>query len=308
MTPFEQAARAAIATRLSPSARENYARALEAWLTHCEEQGADPAQPTADVAAAFRDGLRKKRYTPKSGKPRKYSPGTIWNYLSALSFIYRFVVAQHTTATSWNPFDTRALPRPPVSKAGTTEDVSKDVAEALINAAREAGALRDAALLQLFYSTGARRMSIVSLRRDALRRRDGRLFARIQSKGSGGAELNEITIPEDAAELLAAWLEKAPASPFVFPGRDRGRPFNFSYANKIVTRWGRAIGAAHVHPHRFRAAFITTGFDAGIPLRDLQASVGHLDPKSTLRYDRGSRGGAAADVVSAFRKKGAKTE
>ncbi len=263
----------------------------------------DPEQPTADAAAAFRDGLRKKRYKPRAGgTPRKYGSSTIWNYLSALSFIYRYVVAQRTTKASWNPFDTHALPRPPVSKIGVTEDVSGDVAEAMIDAAVEAGELRDAALIALLYATGARRMSITTLRRDVVRRRGDKLFARIQKKGSGGAETDEIVIPKKTADVLEAWIQEAPRSNYVFPGRDKGRPINLSTANKIITRWGVKVGAEHVHPHRFRVAFVTTALDAGVNPREVQVAVGHTILESTMRYDRGARGQNVADAVAEHRR------
>ena len=31
---------------------------------------------------------------------------------------------------------------------------------------------------------------------------------------------------------------------------------------------------------------LTTSFDAGVPLRDVQEAASHADPRTTLRYDR----------------------
>jgi integrase len=39
-------------------------------------------------------------------------------------------------------------------------------------------------------------------------------------------------------------------------------------------------------PHSMRATFITKALDEGVPLRDVQDSVGHADPRTTRGYDR----------------------
>ena len=45
------------------------------------------------------------------------------------------------------------------------------------------------------------------------------------------------------------------------------------------------IGKA-VTPHTLRHAFITAAQDAGVPLRDVQESASHADPRTTMRYYR----------------------
>ena len=32
---------------------------------------------------------------------------------------------------------------------------------------------------------------------------------------------------------------------------------------------------------------VSTSFDAGVPLRDVQEAASHADPRTTMRYDRG---------------------
>lgn len=41
-----------------------------------------------------------------------------------------------------------------------------------------------------------------------------------------------------------------------------------------------------VSPHSLRYTHATLALDAGLPLRDLQDSMGHADPRTTRRYDR----------------------
>ncbi len=45
-------------------------------------------------------------------------------------------------------------------------------------------------------------------------------------------------------------------------------------------------GAHRISPHSMRHTFATTALDAGVPLRDVQDSLGHADPRTTRLYDR----------------------
>jgi site-specific recombinase XerD len=66
-----------------------------------------------------------------------------------------------------------------------------------------------------------------------------------------------------------------------------GRRLDRHGAARIVRRITRRAGIAkNVSPHTLRYAFITTSFDAGVPLRDVQEAASHADPRTTMRYDR----------------------
>ena len=47
---------------------------------------------------------------------------------------------------------------------------------------------------------------------------------------------------------------------------------------------------------------LTTSFDAGVPLRDVQEAASHADPRTTMRYDRarGSLDRHATYIVAAY--------
>jgi integrase/recombinase XerD len=56
-------------------------------------------------------------------------------------------------------------------------------------------------------------------------------------------------------------------------------------------RLGRLAGTASIqtvkaHPHMLRHTFVTTSFDAGVDLRDVQIAARHANPRTTIRYDR----------------------
>jgi integrase/recombinase XerD len=46
------------------------------------------------------------------------------------------------------------------------------------------------------------------------------------------------------------------------------------------------IQITRAHPHMLRHPFVTTSFDAGVDLRDVQIAARHADPRTTMRYDR----------------------
>jgi integrase len=300
---FERAAVAAISSRLSSKTKEAYLRALHMWLEVCSTNACDPANPRLEVASVFRDSFSAIRYKARDGRMRRYKTATVRDYLAALSFVYRRLMAQRPAYATWNPFDPEALAWPPASQEGLTEELPPEAAKQMIAAAAAGGALRDVAILHLLHATGARRISILTIRRESLHRRKGVLVARVQTKGSGGAELHTMTIPEAADEALREWLEVAPRSAWVFPGRGGASHLDLSMANKIVSRWGRAAGVSRARPHRFRVSFITEAFEAEIPLRDVQASAHHKDPRSTIRYDRGLRGTGVAEAVAKRRNR-----
>jgi len=45
-----------------------------------------------------------------------------------------------------------------------------------------------------------------------------------------------------------------------------------------------------ISPHSLRHTAATLALDGGASLRSVQASLGHADPKTTVRYDRARRG------------------
>ena len=46
------------------------------------------------------------------------------------------------------------------------------------------------------------------------------------------------------------------------------------------------VRLARTHPHMLRHTFVTTSFDAGVDLRDVQIAARHADPRTTMRYYR----------------------
>jgi len=294
MNPFEKAARAHANSRASKGTRYLYNMDLDNWLDHCAQLGVDPSSPTLEAATEWRSKLEEK-----------HAPQTVRRTLSALSSMYAFAIEFEPSdpKASCNPFRPRALPRPSAFLYSQTEALSDIEARRVIVEAEKENSdfgVRDVALLRLMYEIGMRVSSAVSLKTSSLFTRDGALFARIFVKGG---KIREVALPATVTAALEKWAaRRGPASVYVFPDRTGKSHMVTNAVNKRLTLYGKRAGVEHVHPHRFRASYITSALDAGLALHEVQASVHHEDPKTTLRYDRGKRGTGVSDAVAKFRK------
>lgn len=288
---FTQTAQTLIAAKGSPHTRRAYTADLDRWLAFCRAAGITPTQPPLLVAAAFRDHLQAT-----------LSVASTRRVLSCLSGIYAKLLAQKIVPA--NPFHPAFLSWPPTSNLGKTVAVTQEDARALIAAAERDPnpelAARDTAILRLLYDTGLRRSSVASIPRAGVvvREEEGakRMFVRTVAKG---AHEVEVPLPAVTARAVLRWL-KLSSGNFLFPGT-QGHALHVSTINQIVKERAEQAGAEGVHPHCFRAAFVTAAYDAHADEHDIQASVHHHDPKMTRRYDRGKRGSDVADLVARHR-------
>lgn len=298
VTPFERAARAHIASRGSPGTRSLYALDLDRWLVFCRDRGHDAEAPTLEVATAYRDDL-----------VARYASLTVRRVMSALASMYE-------AAGIYSAFkSSRQLQRPSADDAALTREFTIDEADRLIAAAlwdqedRRTG-LRDAALMQLLRDTGLRVGSAVRLKRSQIFRQPAasQMLQGSEQTFIDGIKVKKrgrvkVEVPARAAERLDAWLAVAPESEWVFPAARGDGPLTAATVNRRMLVHGKRAKVDHPHPHRFRTSFATEALDAGVPLKDVQAAMHHADPKTTLRYDRGTRGAGVTAAVAAYRDK-----
>lgn len=275
---FATAAHIRINRKASQHTRDAYRRDLKNWIAFCDHLQLDPSRATIDHAALYRDHLHATLANESTRRS-----------LAALSWLYRVLLADHLVSA--NPFHPGFITWPPAGTVGKTQLVSDSIANAMIEHAKDSP--RDSAILRLLYDTGLRRESIVTLTRTNYR--PPQIVAIVK-----GDKEQLIDLPAMTCAAIDRWLEVAPTSPYLINGR-RGR-IDLSTINRVVRLHATAVGAPAVHPHCFRAAWITSALDAEIPLHEVQAGAGHKDPKTTRRYDRGARGVTTAERVAAFRK------
>ena len=146
--------------------------------------------------------------------------------------------------------------------------------------------LRDRALLEVLYATGARVSEAVGLRTDDLapELRDLRLY------GKGG-KVRVVPLGERAGDALRAWLEHgrdslhgAMTSPFVFLSQ-RAKRLSRQEAWRIVKRRAYQAGIrTDLSPHALRHSFASHLVEAGAGLRSVQELLGHASIRTTERY------------------------
>lgn len=176
-----------------------------------------------------------------------------------------------------------SLPRlgRPLPKALSTEQI-----EALLRApdVSKPRGCRDAAMLELLYSTGLRVSELVALRGEDVQTD----YLRTVGKGQ---KTRIVPLGAVAREAIARYLSEARGS--LLGGRvhsalfvtERGGPMTRQGFWKLITGYARAAGLeAAAHPHVLRHTFATHLVNRGADLRAVQAMLGHADISSTQIY------------------------
>ncbi len=165
--------------------------------------------------------------------------------------------------------------------------LTKDDAGALMSFPEgpSSGALRDRALLETLYSTGARVSELVGLDVDDFRPSEGL----VRLKGKGRKE-RIVPIGDIAVEAIKAYRrslkpsasttkESAP----VFLNYRGGRLTTRSVA-RLVASYSKRLTGGSVSPHTLRHSFATHLLDEGADLRAIQEMLGHASLGTTQKY------------------------
>ena len=153
-------------------------------------------------------------------------------------------------------------------------------------AARKPLGIRDRALLEVLYATGARASETVGLRMDGVDLESG--FARVYGKGG-----RERLVPLNAKAIEAIRRYLSAARPKLLREKDPGvvfltrlgAPLRREDLWRIVRRHAVAAGlGTRVHPHTLRHSFATHLLAGGADIRDVQELLGHASIKTTQIY------------------------
>jgi len=148
----------------------------------------------------------------------------------------------------------------------------------------DALAVRDRAIIELFYSSGLRLAELVGLALTDIDLADRTV--RVLGKG---AKTRIVPVGRKACEAIRAWLkERATLANIdetaLFVGRngDRLKPRAIQLR---VAQWARRAGLpARVYPHLFRHSFATHLLESSKDLRGVQELLGHADISTTQVY------------------------
>jgi integrase/recombinase XerD len=286
---FAEAERIA-ARAASASTRRQYAaifRAFGDWLAG--ELGRSPrvGDLDADVIAAY--GRHLATCGGRGGRPA--APATVRVYLSMIWALARDLGLEEAVVGVRVP---RHQPGPPETVTDT------DYANLLrVPDRRTIAGRRDYALLRVLGDCGLRSAELRGLRaRDLRRPRANARHHRLYVRGKGGRE-REVPVPEAVQLALEAWTAVHPLARgvglldeqplFVRVGRHGDQdplPLSAVAVHRLVRRHCLAAGVPErlAHPHALRAYWATHLLEAGVPVHEVSARLGHVDLRTTARY------------------------
>jgi tyrosine recombinase XerC len=212
---------------------------------------------------------------------RDVKRATVLRAVAVLRAFYKFLVQEELTIQT--PF--AGLPMPKREKHLARFLPEDDMARLLDLPAqsRRATARRDAALLELLYSSGLRIQELCQLNAEDIDLWGGmvRIF------GKGGKE-RMVPVGETALKKIHAYLETRP------PKGTRGAPlFLNPRGSRLTDRGARLVVARWVHqasfqqkisPHSFRHSFATHLLGRGCDLKAVQEMLGHRNLVTTQAY------------------------
>ena len=248
------------------------------------------------------------------------APRSVARMLSSVRSFTAFAAAE-----GWMPLDPSTAVRPPKAAARLPKAITVDEVERLLEAAGSTDdddpvRLRDRALLELLYATGARISEAVGLSVDDLA-----TLGDVEGGDGGGGVLGADVVDDDepratdrsgvadvavvkvtgkgnkqrivplgsyARAAVDAYLVRARP---VFAARGSGTPALFLGARGarlsrqsawlvIQAAAERADLAAHVSPHTFRHSFATHLLEGGADVRVVQELLGHASVATTQIY------------------------
>ncbi|WP_300269086.1 site-specific tyrosine recombinase XerD [Microbacterium sp.] len=178
--------------------------------------------------------------------------------------------------------------RPPKTPQRLPKALSIDQVERLLSApsAEEPIGIRDRALLELMYATGARVSEAVGLDVDDLAHGD---VLRLRGKGSKERIVSVGSFARDAVDayltrVRPALAAKGKSSARLFLGA-RGAPLSRQSAWRVIRDAAEAANiTAEVSPHTLRHSFATHLLQGGAEVRVVQELLGHASGATTQIY------------------------
>lgn len=216
--------------------------------------------------------------------------GSVARMLAAVRGLHKFLLNEQMLSS-----DVAAQVKPPKALRRLPKAITIDQVESLLNAAgpdpaidqvAELARVRDRALLELLYATGARVSEVVSLDLDDL---VDPTLVRLFGKG---AKERIVPVGTYARRAVEAYLVRSRpglasqgrGTPALFLNQRGGRLSRQS-AWQIISDAAEACGlASNVSPHTLRHSFATHLLEGGADVRVVQELLGHSSVATTQIY------------------------
>ncbi len=235
----------------------------------------DPATVQPESIRAFLHWLDRKREKPSS----------LARKLAALRSFYRYL--QRAGRVGMNPAEDVRTPKQPKHLPRV---LTKDDAAALMELPADRGGLsmRDRAILETLYSTGARVSELVALNSEDLRASEGLVHLRGKGRKERIVPIGVMAV--EAIRRYRASLRSVLSAQYAAGGtlplfrNNRGGRLTTRSVARIVARYSGQLIGGSVSPHTLRHSFATHLLDEGADLRSIQEMLGHASLSTTQKY------------------------
>ena len=257
--------------QLSPQTLKAYGRDLNEFISFLDDEKIHDPQKVnqhhvrAFIAARFRKGLGGK---------------SLQRMLSAIRSFYKWMLREGKVTQ--NPAAAVSAPKSAKHLPGTLD---ADTVNQLLNFPTETPlAVRDKAMMELFYSSGLRLSELAGLKWDQLDTGSGMLT--VTGKGQRS---RMVPIGRVAAKALEEWRKVRAGltsfeEPHVFVSQ-RGTPIAPRTIQARIRHWAQQQGIPqNVYPHLLRHSFASHMLESSGDLRAVQELLGHVDISTTQVY------------------------
>lgn len=220
---------------------------------------------------------------------RGAAPSSVARASAAIRGFHRFVVREGHVST-----DPAAQVKAPKQQLHLPKALSVEQVAALLDAAKVGDGpivLRDSALLELLYASGARVSEAVSLALDDIQLGEDIPIVRLYGKGRKERIVPLGTLCQSAIEAYLvrarpALALKGRGTPSLFLNT-RGAPLSRQGAWEAIRKAAARAGLeGQVSPHTLRHSFATHLLQGGASIRDVQELLGHASVQTTQIYTK----------------------
>jgi integrase/recombinase XerD len=271
------AAANAYLVRYNGSTRRLYAESLRLFFDWAATMGVDPLH-----------GIRRPHlelYIRHMQEDRGNSPATVGNRMAPVTGYFKFAEIDDLIARS--PAEYVRLPKVWTDENRHPSLTTLDL-RMLVKVADNSPRPADGAIVRLMGVMGLRVSEAVAVRIEHYQETI-RGYRVLHLIGKGNKPATVPIHPQTIESLDRAAGGRTSGTLLLRPAWGRstaGQPMTRKSIAMTLDRLCReARISSHVTPHDLRRAFITSGLEFGLSIRDMQIAARHSDPRTTTRYD-----------------------